>query len=58
MGKCNTTVQNSKPLPSEGNCMPLSVKDRFTVDFEKLFFFTKSKKYYFEQQLRSAEVSE
>jgi len=33
------------------NCMPSSVTDRFTVDFEKLFFFTKSKKYYFEQQL-------
>lgn len=32
------------------NGMPSSVKDRFTVDFEKLFFFTKSKKYYFEQQ--------
>ena len=33
------------------NCMPSSVKDRFTVDFEYLFFFSKSKKYYFEQQL-------
>jgi len=32
------------------NCMPSSVKDRFTVDFEKLFFFTKSKRYYFEPQ--------
>jgi len=32
------------------NCMPSSVRDRFTVDFEKLFFFTKSKKYYFETQ--------
>jgi DNA modification methylase len=32
------------------NCMPSSAKDRFTVDFEKLFFFTKNKKYYFEQQ--------
>ena len=32
------------------NCMPSSVKDRFTVDFEYLFFFSKSKKYYFEQQ--------
>ena len=32
------------------NCMPSSIKDRFTVDFEKLFFFTKSKKYHFEQQ--------
>ena len=33
------------------NCMPSSVEDRFTVDFEKLFFFVKNKKYYFEQQL-------
>lgn len=32
------------------NAMPESVKDRFTRDFEKVFFFTKSKKYYFEQQ--------
>jgi DNA modification methylase len=32
------------------NCMPSSVKDRFTVDFEYLFFFAKNKKYYFEQQ--------
>ncbi len=32
------------------SCMPSSVKDRFTVDFEKVFFFTKSKKYYFETQ--------
>jgi len=32
------------------NCMPTSVKDRFTVDFEYLFFFVKNKKYYFEQQ--------
>jgi DNA modification methylase len=32
------------------NCMPSSVKDRFTVDFEKIFFFVKSKRYYFETQ--------
>ena len=32
------------------NAMPSPVKDRFTVDFEKVFFFTKSKKYFFEQQ--------
>lgn len=32
------------------NCMPSSVKDRFTVDFEYLFFFSKKKKYYFETQ--------
>lgn len=32
------------------NCMPSSAKDRFTVDFEKVFFFTKSERYYFETQ--------
>ena len=32
------------------NCMPSSVKDRFTVDFEYLFFFVKSNKYWFETQ--------
>ena len=33
------------------NVMPSSAKDRFTVDFEKVFFFTKKQNYYFEQQL-------
>jgi site-specific DNA-methyltransferase (adenine-specific) len=33
------------------NCMPSSVKDRFTVDFEKIFFFVKNKKYAFETQM-------
>lgn len=32
------------------NCMPSSAKDRFTVDFEYLFMFSKKKKYYFDQQ--------
>lgn len=32
------------------NCMPSSVKDRFTVDFEKVFFFVKNKKYFFNPQ--------
>ena len=34
----------------KSNAMPSSVKDRFTVDYEKIFFFSKSTKYYFEQQ--------
>jgi len=34
----------------KNNVMPSSVKDRFTVDFEYLFFFSKQGKYYFEQQ--------
>lgn len=33
------------------NCMPSPVKDRFTVDFEKFFFFTKKEKYYFKRML-------
>jgi len=32
------------------NAMPSSAKDRFTVDFEYVYFFTKDKKYWFEQQ--------
>lgn len=32
------------------NAMPSSVKDRFSVNYEPLFFFSKSKKYYFEPQ--------
>lgn len=32
------------------NAMPEGVKDRFTRNFEKVFFFTKNKKYYFKQQ--------
>jgi len=32
------------------NVMPSSVKDRFTMDYEKVYFFVKNKKYWFEQQ--------
>ncbi len=38
------------------NCMPSSVKDRFTCDFEYLFFFSKNKKYYFETQLEETQA--
>lgn len=38
------------------NAMPSSVKDRFTVDFEYLFFFVKNKKYFFETQYEKAKV--
>jgi len=33
------------------NAMPQSVKDRFSIDFEYIFFFTKKPKYYFKQIL-------
>lgn len=39
------------------NCMPSSVKDRFTVNFEYLFFFVKSRKYYFETQYENLAES-
>jgi len=40
------------------NCMPSSVTDRFTVDFEKIFFFVKNKKYWFEQQFENFESND
>lgn len=46
----NGWILRNKVIWHKPNCMPSSVKDRFTVDFEELFFFTKNKKYYFEQQ--------
>lgn len=42
------------------NAMPSSVKDRFSVDYEKLFFFSKSPNYFFEQQkepMRTTDIS-
>ena len=39
------------------SCIPASVRDRFTVDFEKLFFFTKQGDYYFEQQFEPYAAS-
>ena len=39
------------------NCMPSSASDRFTVDFEYVFFCVKSKRYWFEQQLESLQQS-
>lgn len=36
------------------NAVPESMKDRFTLDFEYLFFFAQSRHYYFEQQFEPA----
>ena len=46
-------IERNEVIWYKRNCMPSSAKDRFTVDFEKVFFFTKSKKYYFEQQFEA-----
>lgn len=42
-------IQRNEIIWYKRNCMPSSAKDRFTVDFEKVYFFVKNKKYYFEQ---------
>jgi DNA modification methylase len=40
----------------KNNCMPSSARDRFTIDFEYLFFFSKKQKYYFEQQFEAFQT--
>lgn len=47
----NTIIWHKK------NAMPSSVKDRFTVDFEYLYFFVKQRKYYFEQQFDNLDMN-
>jgi DNA modification methylase len=42
---CRNQIVWHKP-----NAMPTSSKDRFTVDYEPFYFFTKSGRYYFETQ--------
>lgn len=39
------------------NATPSSAKDRFNADFEYILFFSKKKKYYFEQQLEPLKES-
>lgn len=39
------------------NCMPESIRDRFTVDHEKIFLFVKAKTYYFDQEATLEPVS-
>ena len=43
-------ILRNKIIWHRDNAMPSSIKDRFTVDFEEFFFFTKNPKYYFKQQ--------
>jgi DNA modification methylase len=43
-------ILRNKIVWHKPNAIPSSAKDRFTVDFEFLYFFTKSTRYYFEPQ--------
>ncbi len=49
-------ILRNKIIWYKRNAMPCPVKDRFTVDYEMLFFFTKSKKYWFETQYESVKT--
>ena len=40
------------------NAMPSSAKTRFNNDYEKFYFFTKNKNYYFETQYEEAKTSQ
>lgn len=43
-------ILRNKIIWKKPNVMPESVTDRFINDYEEIFFFTKSQKYYFEKQ--------
>jgi len=46
----NGWILRNKIIWHKNNCMPSSAKDRFTIDYEYVYFFTKSQKYYFKTQ--------
>ena len=48
--KNGSWILRNKIVWYKRNAMPSSAKDRFTMDWENVFFFTKQGRYYFEQQ--------
>lgn len=50
-------IARNKVVWYKRNCMPSSANDRFTVDWEPVFFFTKSGKYWFEQQFEPQSLN-
>jgi site-specific DNA-methyltransferase (adenine-specific) len=46
---CRNIIVWHKP-----NAMPISVRDRFTIDYEFVFFFVKAKTYYFDRQIEKS----
>jgi len=52
----NGWILRNKIIWYKPNCMPSSATDRFTVDFECIYFFVKSKRYYFKTQYESLET--
>lgn len=43
-------ILRSEIIWHKPNVLPSSAQDRFTVDYEKIFFFVKNSRYYFKQQ--------
>lgn len=52
--KQNRWILRNTIIWHKRNAMPSSASDRFSVDFEYLFFFVKQGKYYFEQMFEEA----
>lgn len=50
-------ILRNKIIWHKPNAMPQSAPDRFTMDWEYLYHFTKNKKYYWEQQYRPLSES-
>nr|DAY41975.1 MAG TPA: adenine-specific methyltransferase [Caudoviricetes sp.] len=46
----NGWILRNKIIWHKSNIVPESVRDRFTNDYEEVFFFVKNEKYYFEKQ--------
>lgn len=49
-------ILRNEVIWQKANCMPTSVKDRLTVDFEKFYFFVKNPKYYYKQLLEPMKM--
>lgn len=50
-------ILRNKIIWHKKNAMPEPVKDRFTSDYEEIFFLVKRQKYYFEQQFEPRTTS-
>lgn len=46
-------ILRNKIIWKKRNCIPSSARDRYTNDFEEIFFFVKSRRYYYEQQFEA-----
>jgi DNA modification methylase len=49
-------IRRNTLIWKKNNVMPSSAQDRYTIDFEYIYFFSKSQKYYFEQQLEPVKL--